>query len=288
MAFKGAPQAVLGRWLLVVGTVLAAGWVIQWLVHRLRASEEGLRRLTIDLEHRVAARTAELEASNKDLEAFSYSVSHDLRAPLRAMSGFSRTLLSDYRSGIPAEALAYVEKVARNADEMHKLIEALLDFSRTGRQQLKLERLAPAEIVRKALEPLQAEIERRGVVVDVHSMPECVADPVLLRQVYANLLDNALKFTQRREHAAVEVGALSEGGGAVYYVRDNGAGFDMRYADRLFGVFQRLHSAVEYEGTGAGLAIVQRIIHRHGGRIWAEAEKDRGATFYFTLEPTTG
>lgn len=220
-----------------------------------------------------------LEAANKELGAFSYSVSHDLRAPLRAMDGFARILVEDYGPHLDPQAQRYLHLVRDNARQMGQLVDDLLGFSRLGRQPLKKQPVAPGELVRQALAELREEQEERGIELKIGELPPCQADPALLRQVFVNLLSNALKYTRDREKAVIEVG-WREG---AYFVRDNGTGFDMRYAHKLFGVFQRLHRAEEYEGTGVGLAIVQRIVHRHNGRVWAEAELDKGATFYFTI-----
>lgn len=257
------------------------------------------------LERHLRERTQELEAANLELEAFSYSVSHDLRAPLRAMDGFSRILFEEYSSQLPEDAQRYLQLVRDSAQQMGQLIDDLLAFSRLNRQPLRKQTVAPADLVRRVLEDLHAEQEGRRVEISIADLPSCEADPALLKQVFCNLLSNALKFTRGREVTIIEVGCAEirvsspESGVSsqeiksniqhpasherVYFVKDNGTGFDMRYADKLFGVFQRLHRAEEYEGTGVGLAIVQRIIHRHGGRIWAESEKGQGATFYFTL-----
>jgi signal transduction histidine kinase len=243
-----------------------------------------IRDYADELEARVAERTNDLAAVNKELEAFAYSVSHDLRAPLRAMDGFSRILLDDYALLLPLDAQRYLDMIGDNAQRMGALIEDLLTFSRLGRQELRKQTVSPKELVRQVLEELQTEEGERQVEIVVGDLSPCRADPTLLRQVYANLLSNALKFTRGREGARIEVGCLQKAAEVVYFVRDNGVGFDMRYAGKLFGVFQRLHSEKEYEGTGVGLAIVQRIIHRHGGRVWAEAEVDQGATFCFALE----
>ena len=244
-----------------------------------KRSEAAIRVLNDDLRRRAD----ELTAANKELEAFSYSVSHDLRAPLRAMNGFSRILAEEYGPQFPPEARRYIGMVRDNAQQMGQLVDDLLRFSRLSRQPLTLQTVAPADLVRQTVEELQGDLEGRQVELRVGDLPDCQADPALLKQVFANLLGNALKFTRHREVAVIEVDCRDEAGETVYYIRDNGVGFDPRFGHKLFGVFQRLHRAEDYDGTGVGLAIVQRIVHRHGGRIWAEGELDRGATFSFTL-----
>jgi PAS domain S-box-containing protein len=252
-----------------------------------KLAEAEILRLNEDLEQRVRDRTAQLEATNRELESFSYSVSHDLRAPLRAMDGFSHILLEEYATQLPAEGLHYLDLVRRNAQQMDELVEALLKFSRLGRQALNLQPVALDQLARQAWEELSAEYAPptgRRVEFTLGELPTVQADPVLLKLVLLNLFANALKFTRQRAVAVIHLGSRAENGEQVYFVKDNGVGFDPRYTSKLFGVFQRLHRAEEYEGTGVGLATVQRIIHRHGGRVWAEAELGQGATFYFTLE----
>jgi signal transduction histidine kinase len=235
------------------------------------------------LEQRVRERTAELEAAVRELEAFSYSVSHDLRAPLRAMDGFSRMLIERHAEGLSAEAHHYLERIRGSGQRMSQLIDDLLAFARLSRQPLTRRTVLPTRLVREVLDELAPERQDRTIHERIAELPACQADPMLLKQVFVNLLSNALKFTRRQAVAQIDVGAASVHDEVIYHVRDNGAGFDLRYADKLFGVFQRLHRATDFEGTGVGLAICQRIIHRHGGRIWADAAPGQGATFFFTL-----
>lgn len=224
------------------------------------------------------------QAVNRELEAFSYSVSHDLRAPLRAIDGFAQILVDEHRGELDPEAQRYLDRVRHNADRMGHLIDDLLEFSRLGRAALRKVTVQPRRLVDEALRDLAEDREGRDVQVVVQDLPACSADPRLLRLVFVNLISNALKYTRKQAEARVEIGAIERDGIATYYVKDNGAGFDMRYADKLFQVFQRLHTDELYQGTGIGLATVRRILERHGGRIWAEAELERGATFFFTVE----
>jgi light-regulated signal transduction histidine kinase (bacteriophytochrome) len=205
---------------------------------------------------------------------------------LRAIDGFSRILLKTHAAALPGDAQHYLQVVRENAQQMGQLIDDLLHFARLGRQPLKKQPVATAELVQQVIATAKGECSERDVDIEVGELPVCEADPALLRQVFTNLIDNALKYTRQRQKAHIEIGSRPDPehpGEAVYFVKDNGVGFDMRYVDKLFGVFQRLHRAEEYEGTGVGLATVQRIIHRHGGRIWADAVVDGGATFSFTL-----
>jgi len=237
----------------------------------------------LQAEEVLLQRTAQLEAANKELEAFAYSISHDLRAPLRSIDGFSRILQDEYAPHLEAEAQRYLNIVRDNAQQMGHLIDDLLSFSRLSRKPLDKQRVDVNQLVRQALDEVRRAQPDRSVELISGDLPPCEADPALLKQVWVNLLSNAFKFTGKREQARIEIGGQPDQDQPVYFVRDNGAGFDMQYADKLFGVFQRLHRAEEYEGTGVGLAIVKRVVDRHGGRVWAEAEVDRGATFYFTL-----
>jgi light-regulated signal transduction histidine kinase (bacteriophytochrome) len=249
-----------------------------------REAEEKISNLNIDLEQRVTQRTAQLEQANKELEAFSYSVSHDLRAPLRAVSGFSQAVIEDYGPQLPEEGRRSLARIQEGATKMGTLVDDLLSLSRLGRAPLNKRLMDMGRLVRGVVEDLNNEQEGRQIDLRIGNLPPGEGDPPLLKQVWINLVSNALKYTRKSAPAIIEIGCESRPEGNVYFIRDNGAGFDMRYVSKLFGVFQRLHRAEDYEGTGVGLAIVQRIIQRHRGRIWADAKVDHGATFYFTLE----
>jgi signal transduction histidine kinase len=250
-------------------------------------AEAETRSLNRGLERRVEKRTAELQETNRELEAFTYSVSHDLRAPLRHMDGYSRILQQEFGPQLPEQAQHYLDRVRGAATHMAELVEGLLHISRIGREVPQRRMFCPNALLEEAKEDVLLEAGDRTILWEFAALPEMEADPVLLRQVFANLLSNAIKFTRNISRPVIEVGSREEEGGIVVFVRDNGAGFDPRFADKLFGVFQRLHRQDEFEGTGIGLATVQRIMHNHGGRVWAESQVDQGATFYFWLPART-
>jgi len=242
-----------------------------------------LREENERLEQGIRERTAELEATNKELEAFSYSVSHDLRAPLRHILGYAEMISDAPGESLSEETARCLEHITRSAKKMGQLIDDLLNFSRAGRTELRKARVPLDEILTQTLQDVQPDIAGRNIVFQKDPLPVVHADAALLRQVFSNLLLNAIKYTRPRDPAKIEIGGKVENGEAIVFVKDNGVGFDPQYADKLFGVFQRLHGESEFEGTGVGLANVRRIITRHGGRTWAEAQLDTGATFYFSL-----
>ena len=255
--------------------------ILNLLLSTYEAAIQKNRELTRAQDELRRANSA-MEAANKELEAFSYSVSHDLRAPLRAIDGFSGILLEDHSDKLDEDGNRLLEVVRQNAQNMGQLIDDLLAFSRLGRKAVELSPIDMTDLAKSVFEELNSDSERRPQL-KIENIPPAQGDRALLRQVFVNLLSNATKYSRTKDHSLVEVGGRTENGNNIYYVKDNGAGFDMQYVNKLFGVFQRLHSPEEFEGTGVGLAIVQRIIHRHGGRVWAEGKVNEGATFYFTL-----
>jgi len=249
-----------------------------------KQAEEDIRKLNAELEQRVADRTAQLEAANKELEAFSYSVSHDLKSPLQHITGYAELLNKRAYEAIDEKSRQYLKIITDSAIRMGKLIEDLLSFSRMGRAEMMKSKINLDILVKEVIRDFEAQAGKRKVVWKTEKLPEVHGDTVMLRQVFINLISNACKFTEKRREAVIEIGSTcGEKGEVCVYVKDNGIGFDMKYVDKLFGTFQRLHGTDEYEGTGIGLANVRRIIHRHGGRVWAEGKVGEGATFFFTL-----
>ncbi|MFZ0418870.1 MAG: PAS domain S-box protein [Candidatus Sulfotelmatobacter sp.] len=288
--FLRNPELEAGAWIEISGSplkdgngALRGGVVAFRDITQRRADEREIRKLNEELEERVVQRTAQLQAANQELEAFTYSVSHDLRAPLRHIGGFSKILSEDFGPGMPPEAQNHLKRIEDGVHRMGLLVDELLNLARVGRHALLLQTTDLNSVIEEVVSLLQPETQGRAVTWKIASLPSGQCDPILIRQVFQNVVANALKFTRTRERAVIEISQRQEDGEMVVAISDNGVGFDMKYKDKLFGVFQRLHRAEDFEGTGIGLATVQRIVHKHGGRIWAEAELGKGATFHFTL-----
>jgi len=249
----------------------------------LRNAESQIAELNSSLEKRIVERTAQLEAANKDMESFSYSVSHDLRAPLRAINGFTQILVEDYENELKPDAQDLLKEIVRSSNRMSKLIDNLLEFSRIGSQNFSLAKVRVREMVDSIISDLKSQYKNQKVLVIINHLEDVKADKNMLKQVFINLLSNAFKYSGKCKDPQIEIGSYQQNGHLVYFVRDNGAGFDMAYYDKLFGVFQRLHGANEFEGTGVGLAIIQRIVTKHNGKVWAEGKVNQGASFYISL-----
>jgi PAS domain S-box-containing protein len=248
-----------------------------------KQAADRIRELNLELETRVRERTAALALANKELEAFSYSISHDLRSPLRAIDGFASILREDHARDLKPDALRLFQLISKNASKMGHLIDDLLQFARLARTDLQSQPVKMKALVRTVVDELQSSAPNSQVELTVGELPNASGDPAMLRQVWTNLISNALKFTRGAQSPRVEIGGHLEVGEAIYFVRDNGVGFDPKYVHKLFQVFQRLHRSEQFDGTGVGLAIVQRVVQRHGGRVWAEGKLNQGATFYFAL-----
>jgi PAS domain S-box-containing protein len=265
------------------GGIVEAAVVISRDVTRWKSAEAEIKELNTNLEKKVNERTQELEETNKELESFSYSISHDLRSPLRAINGFTQILLEDYSDVMDEDAKDVMNDIIHNAKRMGELIDDLLEFSRLGKQGLTKGNQNMSELVRIVIGELKVLEKGREVEFDVKPLEMVKGDRMMLKQVMVNLVSNALKYSSKKQKSVIEIGCYKENGSQIYFVKDNGVGFDMAYYDKLFGVFQRLHSQGEFEGTGVGLAIVQRIIAKHGGKVWAEGKVNEGATFYISL-----
>ncbi len=249
----------------------------------LTKAENVIAELNIGLEKKIVERTAQLEAANKELESFSYSVSHDLRAPLRAINGITQILLEDYREKLDEEAGSLLTEIISNSKRMGELIDNLLEFSHVAKLAVSVVTVDMNELVASVVQEQKQQLPERKIFVVVKELDKISGDKNMLKQVFINLVSNAIKYTGKKDEANIEIGSYQKGTECIYYIKDNGAGFDMNYYDKLFGVFQRLHSSNEFEGTGVGLAIIQRIITKHGGRVWAEGKVNEGACFYISL-----
>lgn len=247
-----------------------------------KIQKEMLKAMNEALEQRVLERTAELETTNKELESFNYSISHDLRAPLRIIQGYGKMLIKTAATKLDESEMENIKDMVGNARRMGTLVDDLLDFSRLGRTQLTKTQVNMDEVVKNVIKEIKTS-DPNSAEIKIEGLDKASCDPVLIKQVWTNLISNAVKYSRKTEKPVIEIGSTGVNGQQLFFVKDNGAGFDMAYADKLFGVFQRLHKVTEYEGTGVGLALVHRIVTKHGGKIWADAKTNEGATFYFTL-----